>query len=103
MFWLPHQEGNRPVGAIVFDEAKTITGIRIENLRYKGQTEHIRVWVSVNGKQWREVAKEDLMLCRYRFDLRKKAVVAKCIRIGREPGFREDSFALNKILIYGKK
>ena len=33
----------------------------------------------------------------------KKNIKAKYIRIGREPGFIDEYFALNKVLIYGKK
>ena len=53
--------------------------------------------------EMRLVAQEDRELQRYRFDLRNKNIKAKFIRIGREPGFNEDYFALNKVLIYGKK
>ena len=97
------KEEPAPWVQFVLAEPRVINGIRLENLNYKGQTEHIRVWISTDGKRWREVAQENKILCRYMFDLRKKAVLAKYIRVWREAGIRTDSFALNKILVYGKK
>ncbi|MCQ2107008.1 MAG: SUMF1/EgtB/PvdO family nonheme iron enzyme, partial [Fibrobacter sp.] len=81
-----------------------ITGLQIERFTYEGQTQHLIVRTSEDGKRWREVAKDEQTRHRYRFDLQKKNVKAKYIWIGREPGFRKnDAFALDKVLIYGKK
>ena len=38
----------------------------------------------------------------FRFDLNGKNIKAKFIRIGREPGFLNEYFNLNKVLIYGR-
>ena len=66
-------------------------------------SEHLRIWTSEDGEKWHEVAKDDVIRSRYKFDLRGKNVKAKYIRVGREPGFKKDFFSVNKILVYGKK
>ena len=81
----------------------TITGVQIDVFRSQMHTEHLRIWTSEDGKNWSEVAKDDVVRSRYKFDLSGKDVKAKYIRIGREPGFKPDWFAVNKILVYGKK
>ena len=87
---------------IELDPCRTITGLQIESFRLWHLARHLRVWVSDGSKEMRLVAQEDRQLQRYRFDLRGQDVKAKFIRIGREPGFTEDHFCLNKVLIYGK-
>ena len=81
----------------------TITGIQVDVFRDHRLAEHLRIWASKDGKSWREVAKDNAIRCRYKFDLRGKNVMAKHIRVGREPDFRNLCFAVNKILVYGKK
>jgi len=69
-----------------------VTGLQIDalpNWMYN-VARHIRVWTSEDGKTWREVAAENQRKHRYRFDLQRKNVTAKFIRIGREPGFMKD-------------
>ena len=81
----------------------TITGIQVDVFRAQPHTEHLRIWTSEDGEKWHEVAKDDVIRSRYKFDLRGKNVKAKYIRVGREPGFKKDFFSVNKILVYGKK
>ena len=89
---------------LTLESAMTITGIQVDVFRSQGHTEHLRIWTSEDGEPpWREVAKDDVVRSRYKFDLRDKNVKAKYIRVGREKYFRKDYFAVNKILVYGKK
>lgn len=61
------------------------------------------VWVSDDMKTWREVTRNEQNLHRYRFDLSKKVVKGKYLRIGRDSKTnRTDWFHLNKVIIYGK-
>ena len=85
------------------ESATAITGIQVDVFRFHRWHEHLRIWASSDGKVWREIAKDDAVRMRYKFDLRGKNINAKLIRVGRERGFRNEYFALNKILIYGKK
>lgn len=48
-----------------------------------------------------EKDKDDAVRMRYKFDLRGKNINAKFIRVGRERGFKNEYFAVNKILVYG--
>ena len=87
-------------------EAKSIiplAGIVIDKFHNIGQAEHLRVWISEDGKKWREVASENDILHRYRFDFHSKNLKAKYIRIGREPGVRNDWFGLDKVIIYAER
>ena len=88
---------------VEFDSVKEIYGVQVDIYCGKHAAHHLRIWSSEDGKKWREIAKEDQLLGRYRFDLKSKKVKAKYLRVGREPGFREDHFWLHKVLIYGKK
>ncbi len=81
----------------------TITGIQVDVFRDHRLAEHLRIWASKDGKSWHEVARDNAIRCRYKFDLRGKNVKAKYIRVGREEDFRNLCFAVNKILVYGKK
>lgn len=85
------------------ESATEITGIQVDTFRAQPYTEHLRIWTSEDGEKWHEVAKDDVIRSRYKFDLRDKSVKAKYIRVGRERGFRKDWFSVNKILVYGKK
>ena len=81
-----------------------LTGLKVLTYMNMGQTEHIRVWVSNDGSKWYEDARDNIKHNSYSWDFQDKNVKAKFIRIRREPGHRKnDAFALNKILIYGKK
>ena len=61
------------------------------------------VWVSDDMKTWREAIRNEQNLHRYRFDLSKKVVKGKYLRIGRDSKTnRTDWFHLNKVIIYGK-
>ena len=87
-------------------EAKSkvsLAGMVIDKFDCVGQAEHLRVWISEDEKQWREIASENDIIHRCRFDFHKKNLKAKYIRIGREPGVRNDFFSLDKVIIYGKK
>ena len=97
------QREDSPWVILELENKSQITGLQIERFKYEGQTQHLIVRTSEDGKRWREVAKDEQTRHRYRFDLQKKNVKAKYIWIGREPGFRKnDAFALDKVLIYGK-
>ena len=85
------------------ESATEITGIQVDIFRFQPHTEHLRIWTSEDGEKWHEVAKDDVIRSRYKFDLRGKSVKAKYIRVGRERGFKKDFFSVNKILVYGKK
>lgn len=84
------------------EPATEITGIQVDIFRFQPHTEHLRIWTSEDGEKWHEVAKDDVIRSRYKFDLRGKSVKAKYIRVGRERGFKKDFFSVNKILVYGK-
>ena len=88
---------------IELEEPTELAGIQVDIFRGLICARHLRIWVSDGGKEMKEVASEYRQLYRYRFDLRNKNIKAKYIRIGREPGFLDEPFALNKVLIYGKK
>ena len=93
---------NAPWVQIEMDSPRLITGLQIELFQLWHTIRHLRVWVSDGSKEMRLVAQEDRQLQRFRFDLQGKNIKAKFIRIGREPGFMENHFFLNKVLIYGK-
>lgn len=93
---------NAPWVQIEMDLPRLITGLQIELFQLWHSIRHLRVWVSDGSKEMRLVAREDRQLQRFRFDLQGKNIKAKFIRIGREPGFMENHFFLNKVLIYGK-
>ena len=97
------EKDESPWVQLTLESAMTITGVQIDVFRSQMHTEHLRIWTSEDGKNWSEVAKDDVVRSRYKFDLSGKDVKAKYIRIGREPGFKPDWFAVNKILVYGKK
>lgn len=97
------REGDSPWIQIELKDERILMGLQVETLMNVGQTEHLTVWASEDGKKWREVAKAEWVRKRYRFDLNRKNVKAKFLRIGREPGCRkDDAFGLHKVLIYGK-
>ena len=82
----------------------TLAGAVIETYASRGQTANLTVWISDDGKRWREIAKADRVLGRYRFDFKgKNANRVKYVRVGREPGHGVDSFGLHKVWLYGKK
>ena len=83
--------------------AMALTGIVIDMFENIGRAEHLRIWISEDEKRWKEIASEDDIVHRYRFDFQRKDIKAKYIRIGRESGVRDDWFSLDKIIIYGKK
>ena len=88
---------------IELDAPVVLSGIQVDLFRDCHHARHLRIWVSDGGKEMKEIASEFRQLRRYRFDLRDRNIKAKYIRIGREPGFIDEYFALNKVLIYGKK
>ena len=98
-----HKEEN-PWVQIELDSVRTITGLQIDMFEGCdwGRMRHLRVWISDGGREMSLVAQEDRERQRFRFDLRGKNIKAKYIRIGREPGFMNHWFFLNKVLIYGK-
>ena len=85
---------------IELEKKVQISGIQIES--YLHSCKELRVWVSDDGVNEREVFKDERNIRLYRVDLAKKNINAKYIRIGREPGMNGARFCLNKILIYGK-
>ena len=85
---------------IELEKKVQISGIQIES--YMHSCKELRVWVSDDGVNEREVFKDERNIRLYRVDLAKKNIKAKYIRIGREPGTDRSRFCLNKILIYGK-
>ena len=61
------------------------------------------VWISDDMKTWREAARNEQNLHRYRFDLSKKMVKGRYLCVGRDSKTNKpDWFHLNKVLIYGK-
>ena len=79
-----------------------LAGIQVEALNWRWFTRHLRIWAADEDRKMRLIASDDRELCRHRFDLNGKNVRAKYIRIGREPGFDDDYFCLDKVLIYAK-
>lgn len=96
------QREDSPWVQIELDQKRIIAGIQVDVMRWIHFARHLRIWMSDDGKKWVEIAKEDRELHRYRFDLTRKNVKTKYLRVGREPGFINEWFALNKVLIYGK-
>ena len=96
------QHEDSPWIQIELDQKRTISGIQVDVLRWTKFARHLRIWRSDDGKKWIEIAKEDRELHRYRFDLTRRNVKTKYLRVGREPGFINEWFSLNKVLIYGK-
>ena len=97
------KEEDSPWIQLELEKKTQITGIQLESYPWgKCSCKEIRVWVSDDGKHEREVFADERDIKLYRIDLQKKNVKAKYIRIGREPGVNNDSFRLDKILIYGK-
>ena len=98
------QEEDAPWVQIELAQRTTLAGAVIETYASRGQTAHLTVWISDDGKRWREIAKADRTLGRYRFDFKgKNANRVKYVRVGREPGHGVDSFGLHKVWLYGKK
>lgn len=93
---------------IDFPDKVQIAGLVIEargDARGNGwnRSAHLVVWISDDMKTWREAARNEQNLHRYRFDLSKKMVNGKYLRIGRDSKTdRTDWFHLNKVLIYGR-
>lgn len=80
-----------------------LAGLVVETLANRNFTAHLTVWISEDGEHWREVAKCERTLGRYRIDLRgRTTAAAKYVRIGREPGHVVSPFALHKVRLYGK-
>ena len=79
-----------------------LAGIQVEAFNWRRFTRRLRIWAADEDKKMRLIASDDRELCRHRFDLNGKNVRAKYIRIGREPGFDDDYFCLDKVLIYAK-
>ena len=96
------QHEKDPWVQIELDQKRVIAGIQVDVIRSVHFARHLRIWMSDDGKKWIEIAKEDRELHRYRFDLTRKNVKTKYLRVGREPGFINEWFTLNKVLIYGK-
>ena len=98
------QEEDAPWVQLELAQRMTLAGAVIETHASRGQTAHLTVWISDDGKRWREIAKADRTLGRYRFDFKgKNANRVKYVRIGREPGHGPDNFSLHKVWLYGKK
>lgn len=87
---------------IELEKPVTLAGIQVEAFTYRWLTRHLRIWAADEDRKMRLIASDDRELCRHRFDLNSKNVRAKYIRIGREPGFNDDYFSLDKVLIYAK-
>lgn len=98
------QEEDAPWVQLELAQRTTLAGAVIETYASRGQTANLTVWISDDGKRWREIAKADRVLGRYRFDFKgKNANRVKYVRVGREPGHGVDSFGLHKVWLYGKK
>ena len=87
---------------IELEKPTLLAGIQIDVLRAEHYVRHLRIWASDGGKELRLIASDNREHQRFRFDLNGKNIKAKFIRIGREPGFLNEYFNLNKVLIYGK-
>lgn len=87
---------------IELEKPTLLAGIQIDVLRAEHYVRHLRIWASDGGKELRLIASDNREHQRFRFDLNGKNIKAKFIRIGREPGFMNEYFNLNKVLIYGK-
>lgn len=98
------QEEDAPWVQLELAQRVTLSGAVIETHASRGQTANLTVWISDDGKRWREIAKADRTLGRYRFDFKgKNANRVKYVRVGREPGHGPDTFGLHKVWLYGKK
>lgn len=93
---------DNPWVKIELDRVHEITGFQIETFENLRRAKHLRVSVSEDGEEWKEVCAQNRELQRYRFDLREKRVKAKYIKVHRQPYFIYEFFHLSKILIYGK-
>ena len=82
----------------------TLAGAVIESFQDRALTARLTVWISEDGKRWREIAKADRTLGRYRFDFKgKNANRVKYVRVGRAPGQEAEPFALHKVRLYGRR
>ena len=62
----------------------------------------LRMWVSDDGKDWKQVYASDKIQDEWTCSL-STPVKAKYIRVGRAPDAKEDFFHLHKVLVYGRK
>ena len=88
---------------IELSQRKSLAGAVIEAFCDRGMTANLVIWTSEDGKRWRELAKADRTLARYRFDFKgKNATRVKYVRIGRDPGHGSGTFTLHKVRLYGR-
>lgn len=95
-----------PSATVVLPGAAQIAGVVVENrgpADLKEKQLPLVVWVSEDGKSWTEVFACAEPRQTYRIDLSAAAPRAGFVRVGRRPGAKNDSFQLDKILVYGKK
>ena len=68
-----------------------------------GAKKGMKIWLSDDGSQWRNLAQCDRDRSSWRIDLRKSDYSGKFIKVGYEPGSKKESLTLKKILVYGNK
>ena len=97
------EDEDAPWVQIELPQRAALAGAVIEAFCDRGMTAKLTVWISEDGKRWREIAKADRALARYRFEFKgKNATRVKYVRIGRDPGHGSGTFALHKVRLYGK-
>ena len=94
-----------PWATVVLPGASDITCITAVNAGGNGNQLRqvpIRMWLSDDGKDWKQVYASDNAQDEWTCTL-PAPMKAKYIRVGRAPEAKQDFFHLHKILVYGKK
>ncbi len=101
-----HTGNNKaPWAMVVLPGPSDVTGITVVNsggAQNGGRQVPLRVWVSEDGKDFKEVYGSDKVQDEWKIAL-SSPVKAKYIKVGRKPDTEDRIFHLHKILVYGKK
>ncbi len=100
-------KGNAPWAMVVLPGSSAVSGITVVNAGNgpnRSRQVPLRIWLSDDGKDWKEVFASDAVQDEWKCAL-SSPVKAKYIKVGRahDPSSDNHLFHLHKILVYGKK
>lgn len=94
-----------PWGMVVLPGPAEVAAVTVVNAgggQNAGRQVPLKVWISDDGKEFREVGSAQAVQNEWKFSL-PAGSKAKYVKVGRVPEQRDEFFHLYKILVYGKK